>query len=188
MVDSLWLMVECMKLEFEQHFQKVIQLEGGFKLERNPTESEDTYAGIYRKAHPDWPGWRYIDRGETPPPELVRRFYYDHYYRPLEAIANPEIRFAIFEFGVNAGLKQAVKIAQGVAGTSPDGIIGPKTLAALNAMEPDDFKKSYLIARIKHYLDLANKDPQRYGIYLRGWLNRAFTGLTVLNPPATHEG
>ncbi len=168
-----------MRPEFEEHFQKVIDLEGGFKLERNPTESADTYAGIYRNAHPDWQGWKYIDRGETPPTELVRKFYYDHYYRPLEAIANPEIRFATFEFGVNAGLKEAVKIAQTVAGTSPDGIIGPKTLAALNSIDPDAFKKSYLIARIKHYLDLANKDPQRYGIYLRGWLNRAFSGVKV---------
>jgi len=107
---------------------------------------------------------------------LVRRFYYEHYYQHLETIENPEIRFAILEFGVNAGLKEAGKIAQVVADTSPDGIIGLKTLAALNPMKLEDFKKSYLIARIKHYLDLANKDPKRYGTYLRGWLNQPLRG------------
>jgi hypothetical protein len=32
--------------------------------------------------------------------------------------------------------------------------------------------------KIKHYLDLSNSDPKRYGIYLRGWLNRAMEALT----------
>ena len=168
-----------MKPEFEEHFQRVVQLEGGFRLIQNPTEGAVTYAGIYRKAHPEWEGWKYIDKGETPPTELVRRFYYQTYYAPLEPIENPEIRFAIFEFAVNAGFKKAVKIAQAIVGTSPDGIIGSKTISALNSVQPDDFLKSYLIARIKHYLDIANSDPQRYGIYLRGWLNRAFKGVMV---------
>ncbi len=168
-----------MKQEFEEHFQKVIQLEGGFRLHKNPGEPAETYAGIYRKAYPTWEGWSYIDRGEIPPTELVRRFYYENFYRWLEDIENPDIRFAIFEFAVNAGLKKAIKIAQAVVGTSPDGIIGPKTLSALNSVGPDDFIKSYLIARIKHYLDIANSDPKRYGIYLRGWLNRTFKGVTA---------
>ncbi|MEJ5301498.1 MAG: putative peptidoglycan-binding domain-containing protein [Thermodesulforhabdaceae bacterium] len=168
-----------MKPEFEEHFQKVIQLEGGFRLIKNPTEETHTYAGIYRKIYPQWEGWKYIDKGETPPTELVRKFYYENFYQPLEGIENPEIRFSIFEFGVNAGLRKAIKIAQAVVGTSPDGILGPKTLAALNTVVPEDFIKSYLIARIKHYLDLANADPRKYGVYLRGWLNRAFKGVNV---------
>jgi len=177
-----------MKPEFEGHFQKVIGLEGGLRLTRNPTESADTFAGIYRKAHPSWEGWRYIDRGEIPPTELVRRFYYENLYRHLEDVENPDSRFAIFEFAVNAGLTKAVKIAQAVVGTSPDGIIGPKTLTALNSVNYEDFIKSYLIARIKHYLDLANSNPKRYGVYLRGWLNRAFEGGKGMSLPATHEG
>lgn len=168
-----------MKDIFEVHFQRVINLEGGFRLMRNPTEEAETYAGIYRKIYPDWQGWRYIDKGQTPPTELVRMFYYENYYKPLEGIESDEIRFCIFEFAVNAGFKKAVKIAQAVLGVSPDGIIGPKTLSALNATEPEAFNKSYLIARIKHYLDIANSNPNRYGIYLRGWLNRAFKGVSV---------
>jgi len=109
----------------------------------------------------------------------VRRFYYQTYYAPLEPIENPQIRFAIFEFAVNAGFKKAVKIAQAIVGTSPDGIIGPKTISALNSVQPNDFLKSYLTARIKHYLDVANSDHQRYGVYLMGLLNRAFKGVMV---------
>lgn len=31
---------------FERHFQKVINLEGGFRLHVNPTEKAEIYAGI----------------------------------------------------------------------------------------------------------------------------------------------
>ena len=59
-----------------------------------------------------------------------------------------------------------------------DGIVGPKTIAAINRMDTELFIAQYTIARIKHYLDLANSDPKRYAIYLRGWLNRAMEALT----------
>jgi hypothetical protein len=45
-------------------------------------------------------------------------------------------------------------------------------------MHTELFIAQYTIARIKHYLDLSNSDPKRYGIYLRGWLNRAMEALT----------
>ncbi len=163
---------------FEEHFQRVVQLEGGFILHKNPKEKEMTYAGIYRSAYPNWEGWHYIDRGEIPPTELVRRFYYENFYKALEPIEDDEIRFSIFEFAVNAGFRKVIKIAQAVLGVTIDGILGPKTLSALNSANPEDFKKSFLIARIKYYLELSNRDPKRYGIYLRGWLNRAFKAIT----------
>ncbi|MCS7232336.1 MAG: putative peptidoglycan-binding domain-containing protein, partial [Elusimicrobiota bacterium] len=145
---------------FERHFQRVIQLEGGFSLHRNPTEEADTYAGIYRKAFPKWHGWEYIDRGEIPPTELVRKHYYEQFYRHLEGIKNERIRFIIFEFAVNAGLKKAIKIAQVVVGVVPDGVLGPKTLGALNSYSEELFIAHYSLARIKHYLDIVNRDPK----------------------------
>jgi hypothetical protein len=45
-------------------------------------------------------------------------------------------------------------------------------------MDTELFIAQYTIARIKHYLDLANSDPKRYEIYLRGWLNRTMKALT----------
>ncbi len=95
---------------FERHFQKVIQLEGGFTLHKNPNETEVTYAGIYRRVYPNWEGWKFIDRGETSPTELVRKFYYENFYRTLEQIEDDDIRFSIFEFAVNAGLRRRLNL------------------------------------------------------------------------------
>ena len=54
-------------MTFEKALEKVLQLEGGLKLHKNPTENFETYAVIYRKAHPNWEGWKYLDRGLEPP-------------------------------------------------------------------------------------------------------------------------
>lgn len=66
----------------------------------------------------------------------------------------------LFEFAVNGGLKKAIKIAQVVSGVVPDGVLGPKTLEALNNIEEERFVANFTLARIKHYLDLANKEPR----------------------------
>jgi lysozyme family protein len=163
---------------FKETLEKVLQFEGGLKLHRNPTEDAETYAGIYRKAHPEWEGWAYIDRGKLPPFELVEKFYYDNYYKPFEAVKSDKIRDLLFETAVNTGLRQAIKLAQRVLGVKADSILGPITLSALNSIKPENFVKDYTLARIAFYTALANRNPRRYGIYLRGWINRTLEALS----------
>jgi len=160
-------------MTFEELLKKTLKLEGGLKVHKNPTEPAITYAGIYRKAHPEWEGWKYIDRGETPPFELIKNFYYENFYKPLEPIESSAIRAAIFDMAVNAGLRTAIKLAQRVVGVTPDGIVGPKTAQALNSYGEDNFLRDYTLSRIAFYTELANREPKRYALYLRGWVNRA---------------
>ncbi len=163
---------------FQEALQKVLQFEGGLKLHRNPTEDAETYAGIYRKAHPDWEGWTYIDDGQNPPFQLVESFYYDNYYKPFEKISNEKVKDILFETAVNLGLKQTIKLAQRVLGLKADGILGPKTLSTINSVNPEEFIKDFTLARIAFYTALANKNPRKYAIYLRGWVNRALEALS----------
>lgn len=165
-------------MAFREALQKVLQLEGGLKLHRNPTENAETYAGIYRKAHPDWQGWSYIDQGKEPPFELIESFYYDNFYKPFEKVKDEKIRDLLFETAVNLGIKQTIKLAQRILGLTTDGILGPKTLSALNSVSPEEFIKDFTLARIAFYTALANKNPRRYSIYLRGWVNRALEALS----------
>jgi len=166
---------------FEEAFQKVIELEGGFVLHKNPTEKYQTYAGIYRGAHPEWEGWKYIDRGELPPTSLVRKFYYQNYWEPVDYPEIPDrVKVLMFLSGVNIGTKFAIKIAQKILGLVPDGIIGSKTLTAFRSLTEETiyvFLKSFTLALIKFYTSLSNKNPKKYSLYLRGWLNRAFEQL-----------
>jgi len=159
---------------FEPSFQKVIRLEGGFTLHRNKTEHADTYAGIYRAAHPQWEGWAWLDKGQQPPSDQVRQFYKTRYWDVFNGI-NDAARTILFESAVNIGTTKAVKLAQIVTGALADGVPGPKTQQAINAMEPESFTLKFTLARIKHYNDLAKED--RYRPYLRGWINRALEAL-----------
>jgi len=171
-------------MSFEKALNKVLSLEGGLVLHKNPTEQTQTYAGIYRKAHPEWQGWRYIDKGQTPPFELIRDFYYENFYKPFESIQNETIRDLLFEFAVNASVKTAIKLLQKIINTTPDGILGQKTLQKLDEYltekSEEEFIKDFTLARIAFYTNLANKNPKQYGLYLRGWINRSLKAIREL--------
>jgi len=167
---------------FEKAFRKVVELEGGFKLHKNPTETAVTYAGIYRKAHPEWEGWSYIDRNEIPPTDLVRKFYYENYWKHFDyPQIKDKIKAVLFESAVNIGVIPTIKLAQQVLGVVTDGIIGKKTLKAFESVNESDFIKDFILVRIAFYLGLVNKNPKRYSLYLRGWLNRVFEVLNWIS-------
>lgn len=158
----------------QQAIERVIALEGGYTLHQNQGESTVTYAGIYRKAHPNWQGWEYIDRQQTPPEEMVRDFYLSRFYQPLQAITDPQKRYVIFEYAVSTGLSDAIKTAQSVVKVSADGVLGKISTAAINNMDSKLFFYAYTLARTQEYLRLANNNPSKYSVFLRGWLNRTF--------------
>ncbi len=165
-------------MAFKEALQKVLRFEGGLKLHKNPTEALETYAGIYRKAHPEWEGWKWIDRGEKPPFELVEKFYYENFYKPFEKIESEKIKDLLFETSVNLGVRQTVKLLQKVLGVKTDGKLGPKTLSAVNSINPEEFIKDFILARIAFYTALANRNPKKYALYLRGWINRTLEALS----------
>ena len=65
---------------------------------------------------------------------------------------------------------------QSIVGSKPDGVIGPKTIKAINkyveANGVDVLHKQILDNRVEHYNSLVVSNPQKYSKYLSGWLNR----------------
>jgi lysozyme family protein len=166
-------------MTFEDALTATLQREGGFVLHTVAGDTGGmTYAGIARNPNPQWPGWAYIDRKETPPTTLVRQFYWEGYWLPIRG---DDLRFDIassmFDFGVNSGVKTAAKLAQLVAGVQPDGVIGPKSVAALNALTPDQFKAGYFVAKMQRYAEIVNRNRTQ-SKFLLGWLNRSLGALT----------
>lgn len=164
---------------FEAAFERALIAEGGYKLHNVAGDRGGmTYAGIARRMNPHWPGWALIDRGETPSAELVREFYREGWWDPIQgdAIADERVAYTLYSFATNSSAygqpKTAVKLAQIVVGTTPDGIVGPKTLAAINAMDPELFLAKYALARIARYAEIVNRDRSQLK-FLLGWLNRS---------------
>lgn len=167
---------------FEQAFEAMIRNEGGYKLHTVEGDRGGmTYAGIARNMNPQWPGWAFIDRGETPPTQMVRDFYRQGYWQPIRGDDLPQRTAAtIFDFAVNTSAPGrptvAVKLAQLVAGTQPDGVFGDKTLAALQAIDPEKFVLAYALAKVARYRDIVTRDRSQMK-FLLGWLNRTLKGI-----------
>jgi lysozyme family protein len=63
-------------------YEIVMKYEGGYVNHPNDLGGE-TYKGIARNAHPNWEGWKFIDQKRPVPEDLVRRFYYEQFWKPL---------------------------------------------------------------------------------------------------------
>lgn len=160
--------------DFNIAFEKTLLAEGGYKLTNIANDKGgQTYAGVSRNANPSWIGWSFIDRGETPPSQLVRDFYKLTYWDVCrgDSILRQGTAESIYDFAVNAGPRTAIKLAQIVVGVTPDGSAGQKTLAALNAMEPEHFRPAYALAKIARYRDICTRDRSQLKFIL-GWINR----------------
>lgn len=163
--------------DFLQAFEAMIVNEGGYRLHSVAGDRGGmTYAGISRRANPHWPGWASLDAGDTPPSEQVRAFYRANYWDRLrlDDVQSQRIARTIFDFGVNAGTGTAAKMAQIIVGVTPDGAIGPKTLAALNLADPDRFSLAYALAKIARYRDIVTRDRTQ-AKFLLGWINRTLS-------------
>lgn len=168
--------------DFSPAFEAMIQNEGGYQLtDVAGDRGGQTYAGIARNAHPEWAGWRIIDRGDMNNAELsplVREFYKTNFWDRVagDDIGKQAIAAAIFDFAVNAGPAVAAKLAQLVVKAVPDGRIGQKSIEALNAQSEGEFVLKYALAKVTRYAEICNRDRSQ-SKFLLGWINRTLKGL-----------
>lgn len=169
--------------EFEAAFNRTLQNEGGYVLHDIPQDRGGmTYAGIARNYHGAWKGWDWIDRGQRDHiqlTEMVQDFYRKNFWNPIqgEAINAQDIAESLYDFAVNAGVRTAVKLAQLVVEASPDGVVGPRTLEKLNAVESESFILRYALAKVTRYAAICNRTSSQKK-FLLGWINRTLEGLS----------
>lgn len=165
---------------FLQAYERMIANEGGYKLSSVANDrGGQTYAGISRNNWPNWAGWKDIDEGLTPASELVRAFYKQNFWFAISGdyIDAQSIASNLFDFAVNAGPKTAIKLAQIVVGVTPDGVVGNKTLFAINNIDRSMFVALYALAKIARYRDIVTKDKSQ-AKFLLGWINRTLREAT----------
>ena len=162
--------------DFAPIFDHILKVEGGLRLVNVPGDRGGmTFAGISRRAHPGWPGWVVVDRGETPSKDSVREFYREKYFDPIGGgrILDPDVAEVLMSSAVLSGKRRAVKMAQMACEAPVDGIMGPKTLDALNDMDSDLFEARFALARLNRYRAICNRNRGQ-SKFLLGWCNRVF--------------
>lgn len=66
--------------------------------------------------------------------EDVAPLYQSRYWAKCRCDALPSgLDYAMFDYAVNSGVSRACKTLQGLVGATPDGVIGPATIAAVGA-------------------------------------------------------
>jgi len=171
--------------DFTKAFNLMIVHEGGYVNDLDDPGGE-TYKGVARKKQPDWIGWRIIDRMKKQlnfPSNMevnqilqgeIIRFYSVIFWDKVggDHINDQEVANSIFDFAVNAGVSTSVGLAQIVVGTSCDGVVGPKTIAAINLFNPDLFIAGFTVEKCRKYIAICKKRPDSRK-YFFGWIDRA---------------
>lgn len=99
---------------------------------------------------------------------IAKRLYWD----PLHLDQfDPRVAFQIFDANYNGG--HPVIWMQGAAGTAVDGVLGPKTIAAVQATEPLRFILRWNALRLIYFTSLST-----WATFGKGWTRRIAANLT----------
>lgn len=174
-------------------FEKMLKLEFNSPanaLHFNEGENGYTFMGIYEFAHPTWSGWdkvKAVLKAEASVAKASVKLYYDEslaldvvkFYKvafwdrmKLDEVVSQKIAEELLVFAVNAGIGVAVKVAQKVIGVQADGVLGSRTIKALNEYDDKKFDIAFDKAEIEHYQKLVNNNPN-FKKFINGWKNRA---------------
>jgi lysozyme family protein len=160
----------------------IIRREGGF-VNHPADKGGPTKYGITIRTLENWRrrpvGVDDVRRLTKKESSLIYR--HNYYAKPNIDKLPIELQPVVFDMAVNMGPKQAIKILQTVIvdylpGISIDGVIGSKTLDAIDELV-SVISYRYFIhqiteERIKFYRNIVKRDPSQI-VFLNGWENRA---------------
>lgn len=149
-------------------------IEGGARISRDPDDKGGTTRfGISQRAFP-------AEDIEGLTEARARELFRQHYWHPIKGDELPELlAVAVADCAFNQGLGTAIRVLQESLRAEPDGVIGPKTLAAVRAAwaaweaasptrkAETDPVNELLSRRALRYADGQPK-------YRRGWMLRLF--------------
>lgn len=164
-------------MNFEQAFKILIGHEGGYT--DNPNDPGNWTGGKVNSGK--LLGTKYGIAANTYPSEDIpnltleraEALYRRDYWGPAGCDAVPPgVRFDLFDAAVNSGVRQAVRLLQAAVGETQDGILGPKTLQAINSMPP-----SRLVARFNGQRLMFMTNLAAWKDFGKGWARRVAMNL-----------
>lgn len=174
---------------FEEALEAVLRHEGGYNLHADDPGGE-SYRGVARRRHPEWPGWARVEAAKgrtTSLAELARALDADEllqrdvaaFYRTLwvqggyHRLDAQEIADKVFDLVVLTGGTQGHRLLQRAlrAVGRPvieDGVLGPKTVEAANRAP-----RCCLLAALRSESACFLRSL-RSAAFETGWLRRAY--------------
>ena len=159
---------------FEKIFDYLIKVEGGYSNDKNDKGGKTKYGIIEEEAR----DFGYKGDMQDLTIDFAKNIYLKKYYlgNMLDKVTNDKVALSICDWTVNSG-KNGIKNAQIAinqltnANLDADGIIGNKTLEALNAIDSEKFLEVYHNLQRIYYKGKVEADNTQEK-FLTGWLNR----------------
>ncbi len=157
--------------EFDLAIDKTLRHEGGDTFTNDTLDRGGaTKYGISQKAYPDLD---IRNLSEDQAKAIYRQDYWDKVRG--DDIQSQIMAETIFDVSVNMGIAGGSKLAQKTLEIEPaDGIIGPQSLAVINATDENLFIARFALAKIQRYTEICRADSSQKK-YLLGWLNRTLS-------------
>lgn len=154
---------------FDTIFERLMLHEGGYVNHPNDPGGETMYGVTKRvaQAHGYWGDMRKL------PKSLAKQITEKSYYNAVKGDQLDRlIAWQLTDAAYNHGPKQAVKFLQRAVGASDDGLIGPRTLKAVAAMDKNDVVLLFNAERIDFYTGLRG-----WISFGKGWARRVANNL-----------
>tara|TARA_R110000751_G_scaffold307636_1_gene430280 strand:- start:547 stop:1029 length:483 start_codon:yes stop_codon:yes gene_type:complete len=153
---------------FDEAFETLIGHEGGHITHPSDPGGETKY-GISKRSYPE------VNIAALTLDDAKAIYRRDYWVRVKADELPAELRSVLFDAAVNSGVAQSIKWLQRAVGAQSDGVIGPKTLAAIADNNHHKTASNFLGHRLRHMASLRNWE--HFG---RGWARRIASNLTAL--------
>ena len=159
---------------FERIFDYLLRVEGGYSDDKHDKGGKTKFGIIEEEAR----DFGYKGDMQDLTKDFAKNIYLKKYYlgNKLDKVVNDKVALSICDWTVNSG-RNGTKNAQIAinqltnANLDADGIIGNKTLEALNSADPEKFLEVYHNLQRIYYKGKVEADRTQEG-FLTGWLNR----------------
>lgn len=154
---------------FDTIFERLMLHEGGYVNHPNDPGGETMYGVTKRVAQ----AHGYFGDMRKLPKSLAKKITEKSYYNAVKGDQLDRlIAWQLTDAAYNHGPKQAVKFLQRAVGASADGLIGPRTLEAVAAMDKNDVVLLFNAERIDFYTGLRG-----WVSFGKGWARRVANNL-----------
>lgn len=157
-----------MKDNFELCLKMLLKHEGGF-VDHPKDPGGMTNLGVTKAVYEDVLGREVTEKEmRALTEEDVKPVYKKLYWDRCWGDELPSgVDWAVFDWAVNSGPSRAAKALQRAVNAKPDGAIGPKTLDAVEAVDPRD-----IIEQLAEERELFYRALSTFDTFGKGWLRR----------------
>ena len=151
-------------MNFDECFAALLAHEGDYANLENDPGGKTRYGVTETVAR----GAGYTGDMRDLPIGLAKTIYRWLYWDAVRGEELPDgIRYFVFDAAAASGVRQSILWLQRALGVAADGILGPVTLAAAHAANPDKLKARLLSQRLRFMAGLSN-----WPSFSRGWSRR----------------